>query len=81
MPAIVFPQLLLCGLFAPRGQMSAALHWVSDALPLSYAVDALLHVTTSSRVTATLVLDMGMVAAVTGLSLVLGAATLRRRTG
>ena len=41
MPAVVFPQLLLCGLFVPRDQMPAGLELVSDLLPLSYAVDAM----------------------------------------
>ena len=40
MPAFVLPQLLLCGLFVPREQMSAALEVISQALPLTYAFDA-----------------------------------------
>ena len=41
MPAFVFPQLILCGLFVPRGEMARALELVSYALPLTYAYDAL----------------------------------------
>ncbi len=41
MPAIVFPQLLLCGLFVARDQMIGVLQVVSDAMPLTYAFDAL----------------------------------------
>ena len=41
MPAIVMPQVLLCGLFAPREQMTPVLEWLSNVMPLSYAVDAL----------------------------------------
>ena len=40
MPAVVIPQLLLCGLFVPRDQM-AGLQAVSDVLPLTYAYDGL----------------------------------------
>ena len=41
MPAFIFPQLLLCGLFVARDQMAPALEAVSYALPLTYAYDAL----------------------------------------
>ena len=40
MPAFVFPQLVLCGLFAPRDSMAAPLEWLSDVLPMTYAYDA-----------------------------------------
>jgi mannose-6-phosphate isomerase-like protein (cupin superfamily) len=41
MPALVLPQLLLSGLFVARDQMAAWLQWVSDAMPLVYAYEAL----------------------------------------
>jgi len=41
MPAVVIPQLLLCGLFLPREAMPRMLEAISDVLPLSYAVDAI----------------------------------------
>ena len=44
MPAVILPQILLCGLFVPRGRMPHALRIVSDALPVSYAYDALARV-------------------------------------
>ncbi|HEV2784005.1 MAG TPA: ABC transporter permease [Actinophytocola sp.] len=80
MPAFVMPQVLLCGLFAPRDQMTPILDWLSDVMPLSYAVDALTHVTISSDITATLIRNLLIVAGCAVLALVLGAATLRRRT-
>ncbi len=40
MPAVMIPQILLCGLLVPRDQLPDVLHAVSDVLPLSYAVDA-----------------------------------------
>ena len=49
MPAIVFPQLLLCGLFVARAQMAGWLRAISDALPLTYAYDALARVTQAAR--------------------------------
>lgn len=35
-PAVLFPQLLLCGLFAPREFMRPCLDAVSDVLPMSH---------------------------------------------
>jgi len=41
MPLLVFPQIILGGLFMPRDQMPDVLHAISDWLPLSYAIDAI----------------------------------------
>ena len=74
------PQVLLCGLFAPRESMTSVLEWLSNVMPLSYAVDALTAVTTSSDITGELVRNLAVVAACGLLALVLGSVTLRRRT-
>jgi ABC-2 type transport system permease protein len=79
LPATVFPQILLCGLFVPRGQMAGWLRWLSDALPLTYAYDALAH-TAADDVGARFAVDVGVVCGCIVLALALGAATLRRRT-
>ncbi len=80
MPAIVFPQLLLCGLFVARDQMIGVLQVVSDAMPLTYAFDALDRVTTGGSLGARGALDVVIVVVATVLLLALGAVTLRRRT-
>lgn len=80
MPLFVLPQILLCGLFVPRDSMGWVLHWLSNVMPLSYAVDALTQVTRSATVDATLTRNLIIVAACAVLALILGAATLRRRT-
>ncbi|MEU4729408.1 ABC transporter permease [Streptomyces sp. NPDC023588] len=80
MPAVIFPQLLLCGLFAPRDTMHPVLESISDVLPMSYAVDGMNQVLTHTDMTADFVRDAIVVAACALLVLVLGAATLRRRT-
>ncbi|MPZ81136.1 MAG: ABC transporter permease subunit [Actinophytocola sp.] len=80
MPAIVMPQILLCGLFAPREAMTPVLEWLSNIMPLSYAVDALTQVTHSSDIDGALVRNLLIVAGCAVLALVLGSATLRRRT-
>ena len=79
MPAVVLPQILLCGLFVARGDLPSVLHAVSDVLPLSYAVDAMTTLTRTSstgQVWRDLLVVVGFVAA----GLALGAGTLRRRT-
>ncbi|WP_375546532.1 ABC transporter permease [Actinophytocola gossypii] len=80
MPAVVMPQVLLCGLFAPREAMTPVLEWLSAVMPLSYAVDALTTVTRTAEVDGTLLRNLAIVAGCVVLALVLGAATLRRRT-
>jgi ABC-2 type transport system permease protein len=80
MPALVFPQLLLCGLFVARDQMAGALEAVSYALPLTYAYDALDRVTSDGSLGGRGTADVLVTCAVILLALALGAATLRRRT-
>ena len=48
MPALVIPQILLCGLFVPRDALPPFLEVISDVLPLSYAVDAMQEVASST---------------------------------
>jgi ABC-2 type transport system permease protein len=79
MPAIVVPQILLCGLIVPRDAMPDVLRAISDVLPLSYAVDAMQHLTRSTS-TGEVWGDVGVVAAFVVAALALGAATLQRRT-
>jgi ABC-2 type transport system permease protein len=81
MPVVVAPQLLLCGLFVPRGQMAGWLQAISDVLPLSYAVEALQEVGAHAEPTGTMWRDVAVVAGAAVLALVLAAATLRRRSG
>jgi ABC-2 type transport system permease protein len=80
MPALVFPQLLLCGLFVARDQMAGALEAVSYALPLTYAYDALDRVTSDGSLGGRGATDVLVTCGVILLALALGAATLRRRT-
>jgi ABC-2 type transport system permease protein len=79
MPAFVLPQILLCGLFVARGSMATWLRWVSDALPLTYAYDALAH-TASDTLGTRFAVDVVVVCGCVLLALALGAVTLRRRT-
>ncbi|UED85643.1 ABC transporter permease [Streptomyces profundus] len=80
MPALIFPQLLLCGLFAPRDSMQPVLEYASNVLPMSYSVDGMNEVLRSADVTGDYVRDVVVVSGVALGVLALGAATLRRRT-
>ena len=79
MPATMFPQILLCGLLMPREEMPAVLEAISRALPMTYALDALVDVAGG----ASLIDAAGAVGVVVAFivgALVLGSVTLRRRT-
>ncbi|AWI30291.1 MULTISPECIES: ABC transporter permease [Streptomyces] len=80
MPAVIFPQLLLCGLFTARDTMQPVLEGISNVLPMSYAVDGMNEVLRHADVTADFVRDVLVVSLCALLVLSLGAATLRRRT-
>jgi ABC-2 type transport system permease protein len=80
MPAVMIPQILLCGLLVPREQLPTVLHAISDVLPLSYAVDAVLGVAKGNGLTTGTGGDTLVVLAFILAALGLGAATLKRRT-
>ncbi len=80
MPAVAFPQVLLSGLFVARSEMAGWLEAISNVMPVTYAVDALLEVGTHPEPTGTMWRDLGVIFGVVVLALVLGAVTLRRRT-
>lgn len=79
MPAFIFPQLLVCGLFVARDQMVKVLQWFADIMPLTYSVDALKQTAAHSAWTSTYVKDIVVVACFTIAALVLGSITIRRQ--
>jgi ABC-2 type transport system permease protein len=79
LPAVVLPQFLLCGLLVPRDRMPDVLRWASDVMPLSYAVDGMGRAATSPVHEGSM-LDLSVMLACVVAALILGAATLRRRT-
>jgi ABC-2 type transport system permease protein len=79
MPLLVFPQIILGGVFMPRDQMPDVLHAISDWLPLSHAIDAVNAVTAGDEgwdvwrpILIVLAFALG--------AIVLASLTLRRRT-
>lgn len=81
MPIIVMPQVFLGGLFVPREQMSDWLQNVSDFLPLTYSIEGLAEVGSTSLVTGELLFDAAIVAGLAAVAVALAATTLKRRTG
>jgi len=79
MPVLVFPQIILGGLFMPREQMPDVLSAISDWLPLSHAIDAVAAVAAGDD-GWDLARPLLIVGAFTVGALALAALTLRRRT-
>lgn len=80
MPALVFPQILLGGIFLPRDSLPDALHIISDWLPLSHAIDALNAVANDSHDAAWVGGQLLIIGAFAVGAIVLGSITLNRRT-
>jgi ABC-2 type transport system permease protein len=77
LPAILFPQLRLSGLLAPRESMPSILRVISDYLPLTYAVDATEKVIVGQ---GSLTRDFWLLALFLIALLGAGALTLKRKT-
>jgi ABC-2 type transport system permease protein len=80
MPAFVLPQALLCGLLVPVDKLPTALNWIANCLPLTYAVDAMNRLAAETAISGRTYLNVGVVAAFALVAVMLGAATLRRKT-
>jgi ABC-2 type transport system permease protein len=80
MPVVIAPQLLLAGVIVPRAQMPDWLEWISNAMPASYALEALQQVGAHPELTDIAIRDIAIVVAFAVAALCLAAATLRRRT-
>lgn len=80
MPALVFPQILLGGVFLAREDMPDVLHAISDWLPLSHAIDALNAVARDSEDAGYVGVKLLIIGAFIVGAIVLGSVTLRRRT-
>ena len=80
LPAFILPQFLLCGLLLPRDQLPRVLEWLSNVLPLSYAVDAMQSISTDASGGTDVAVDILVVLGFVVAAIAGGAATLRRRT-
>jgi ABC-2 type transport system permease protein len=80
MPAVVLPQILLCGLLVPREQMADWLDAVASVLPLTFAFEALDAVAVDGSGLSGVGDEIAVLAAMATVAIGLGALTLRRRT-
>ncbi|MGH3907906.1 MAG: ABC transporter permease [Pseudonocardiaceae bacterium] len=80
MPAVVLPQVLLCGLFTPTGNMAGWLEAMSRLMPLRYAAEGMTALTGAATVPTAVWTKVAVVAGIAVLALGVGATTLRRRT-
>lgn len=80
MPLIVIPQLLLCGLIAPRDSMATLLRWLSDVMPLSYATDAFTRAGFTANLDSAMWVDLIVLVGCCAAAIALASLTLRRRT-
>jgi ABC-2 type transport system permease protein len=80
MPAFILPQFLLCGLLVPRDQLPTVLEWISNLLPLSYAVDAMKEITRNADPFSAVATDLGIVLGFIVGALALASLTLSRRS-
>jgi len=80
MPAFIFPQLIVCGLFVPLAQLPDALNVAAYWLPLTYAVDALNGVVANTDITGDMWRDIWVVCCFIVAALALASLTLRRRS-
>jgi ABC-2 type transport system permease protein len=80
-PLVIVPQVLLSGIIFPISSEPTPLQYLSDVLPLTYAVNGLRDVMLKGAdlTWSSLQLDVGVVAGVIVLLIVAGSATLRRR--
>jgi ABC-2 type transport system permease protein len=79
LPAFIFPQLLVCGLFVARSEMAKPLQWFSDIMPLTYSVDAMKQVTVNAVWTTDLTKDLIIIVAFAAAALIMGSITIRRQ--
>lgn len=80
MPAFVLPQALLCGLLMPLNQLPSILEAIGRVLPLTYAVDAMQRITHEHTPSTTAYGDVLFVLAFVVGAILVGSATLRRKT-
>jgi ABC-type multidrug transport system permease subunit len=79
MPAFIFPQIILGGLFVATDQMPTVLEGISNWLPLTHSLRALTDIS-SKAAAGDIVAEILIVVSVSVAALVLGSLTLRKKT-
>jgi len=77
-PLFILPQVFLSGVLWPVEQMPGYLQWVSDFLPLTYAVEGTRRIMLAGESLLDIPLELGVLLAFAAAMSVAAAATLRR---
>jgi len=77
-PLIILPQFFLSGILWPVEQMPGYLQWVSDFLPLTYAVEGMRQIMLAGESLLDIPLELGVLLAFAAATSVGAATTLRR---
>ena len=80
-PLIVLPQVFLGGILWPVEQMPDYLQWLSNAMPLTYAVEGLRDVMLAGKNLTDVWLDLLVLTGYTVVTSILAALTIRRNMG
>lgn len=80
LPALIFPQVIVCGLFVPLDKLPTILESIAYYLPLTYAVDALNRVTEQADIVGEMWRDVIVIAGFIVVALIVASLTLRRRS-
>lgn len=80
MPVFISPQIFLCGLLVDTDLMPDVLQWLSEFMPMTYAVDALMQIRDSASMGSDFTGDALMLAAMALGALLLAALTMPRST-
>lgn len=80
MPLFIGPQIFLCGLLVDTALMPDALQWISNMLPMTYAVDALNQIRDNVTMSGDFYHDVAVLLAFALGALVLAAWTMPRST-
>jgi ABC-2 type transport system permease protein len=78
MPAVIVPQLLLCGLLVPLTNMPDILEKIARVLPMTYAVEAIQNIASETTTSTETWRDIIIVIACVVLAIIFGSLTLRR---
>ena len=80
-PIIILPQVFLGGILWPVEQMPKYLQYLSDILPLTYAVSGLRDIMLYGKGISDVLLDFGVLIIFTVVTTILAALTLKRSAG
>lgn len=80
-PLVITPQIFLCGVLWPVEQMPSYLQWLSNVLPLTYAVDGMRGIMLNGKTLLDTGFELAVLIGFTIIMSILAALALRRSSG